>query len=140
MNGKAMRCLGRSLISSISNGRGKRLTVSRASSSLSQILQQIENGSLSAKDAEKMIQTQSTSTSHSVQGGKAPNDVLSSFANLDHSRSKRAGFPEVSLICFQESIYAYSMALIYVMLNLLVSLVGNFCSRKNSLASCCHLG
>ncbi len=97
MNGRTLTLLGRSVTSS-GCGKGRKIVFSatRATSSLSQILQQIENGSLSAKDAEKMIQTQNTSTSQSLQMGKAPNDVLSSFANLDHSRSKRAGFPEVS--------------------------------------------
>ena len=59
-------------------------------SKLSQLLQQIENGSISAKDAETAIGEMNDIKMKT----KTPGESLESFANLDHSRSSRTGFPE----------------------------------------------
>ena len=57
----------------------------RLSSSLIQLLQQVEDGKVSAAQASKLISDGYSQTN---------DELLSSFANLDHSRSMRAGFPE----------------------------------------------
>lgn len=63
-----------------------------STSSLSHILKQIENGSLLAKDAQQIIlQNVSLDTAWNHQ---PIDEKLASFANLDHNRSRRAGFPE----------------------------------------------
>jgi len=57
---------------------------SSGTSTLAQILIQVQDGKLNAVDAAKII-----------QGASQTNDqLLESFANLDHGRSKRTGFPE----------------------------------------------
>lgn len=54
-----------------------------SSSSIASILAEVESGTLSASDAESLLQK------------KQPNNVsLESFANLDHGRTQRTGFPE----------------------------------------------
>lgn len=53
----------------------------RWSSSLVEILLQVQSGQLSIEQAEHRLQT-------------SPNEALRSFANLDHARSGRTGFPE----------------------------------------------
>lgn len=58
------------------------LSCHRFSSSLSSILQQVEKGSISASDAENMIEENKNS------------DSLASFSNIDHNRGDRTGFPE----------------------------------------------
>jgi NCAIR mutase (PurE)-related protein len=57
------------------------------SSSLTEILQQVSDGTLDARQAESMILRSTTSTS-------TPEQTLQSFANLDHTRTGRTGFPE----------------------------------------------
>ena len=57
----------------------------RTFASVADILKQIESGSLSAKDAEPMLSKISMPT---------PDESVRSFANLDHSRANRTGFPE----------------------------------------------
>ena len=54
-------------------------------SSIKEILQDVENGALSVSDAASKIQKISI---------PAPDEALRSFANLDHSRTGRTGFPE----------------------------------------------
>jgi pyridinium-3,5-biscarboxylic acid mononucleotide synthase len=57
---------------------------------LAKILQQVRDGTLSVNDAEKkLIRTTTTQ-----KDSRSPEEVLASFANLDHSRASRAGFPE----------------------------------------------
>ena len=51
---------------------------------LAEILQKVEDGKLSAAHATSMIRGVSQSN----------DELLESFANLDHGRSKRVGFPE----------------------------------------------
>jgi len=94
----SVRTAGRSLRSAFTHEAAKRRFASTDQPSLSQLLQQIENGSLSAKDAEKAMQGINVLGDKHPAGieTKSPNEVLSSFANLDHSRSSRTGFPEVS--------------------------------------------
>lgn len=50
----------------------------------------MKSGSISPEDAEKMIGTMQGKTPTA-----APEETLQSFANLDHTRSGRTGFPEV---------------------------------------------
>jgi NCAIR mutase (PurE)-related protein len=52
---------------------------------LKDILRQVETGKLGADDAASMILRQPAAS---------PDDTLQSFANLDHSRANRTGFPE----------------------------------------------
>lgn len=54
--------------------------------SIADILALVQSGSLSVQDAEKLISTKPT---------KTPEEALQYFANLDHTRSFRSGFPEV---------------------------------------------
>jgi len=58
---------------------------------ISQLLQQVEKGSISANEAEKVIRD----IGELNESGNAPDETLRSFANLDHRRSSRTGFPEV---------------------------------------------
>lgn len=65
--------------------RGSTRLLSRCQSSLTEILRLVETGKLGADEAESMIHRQPSAS---------PDDTLRSFANLDHSRSHRTGFPE----------------------------------------------
>ena len=58
------------------------------SKSIAEILASVKSGSISPQDAENMIGSVPAAA-------KAPEDTLQSFANLDHTRSFRTGFPEV---------------------------------------------
>jgi len=55
--------------------------------SLPEILKQVQEGKLTPDDAHTLITIQRLTT-------KSPEQLLESFANLDHYRSKRTGFPE----------------------------------------------
>jgi NCAIR mutase (PurE)-related protein len=59
---------------------------------VSAILKQVEEGQLSASAAESLL----TNNNDSSKTSSAPTDMggLQSFANLDHKRTKRTGFPE----------------------------------------------
>jgi hypothetical protein len=59
------------------------LSQKRCSSDLLRILEQVKEGSVSPSDAVGFISEETTNE-----------EVLRSFANLDHSRSQRTGFPE----------------------------------------------
>mmetsp|Transcript_12200 Transcript_12200/g.18720 ORF Transcript_12200/g.18720 Transcript_12200/m.18720 type:complete len:301 (+) Transcript_12200:136-1038(+) len=59
--------------------------VRRWGSSLTEVLQLVDSGKLSISEAESKILRLPP---------PPPNEALSSFANLDHSRSRRTGFPE----------------------------------------------
>ena len=86
-------------------GQGSRLarlhlTTCRSLSSTStsaqdvlEILKKVEEGQLSASAAESLL---SGATPHIATASSAPTDMdaLESFANLDHKRTKRTGFPE----------------------------------------------
>jgi len=66
--------------SSSSSGKTKTLT---------EILHQVRDGTISPSDASKLLEGVSSANF------KNNNDpILESFANLDHGRSKRTGFPE----------------------------------------------
>lgn len=56
--------------------------------SLGSILERVRDGTLQPGEAENLIKTNVADLSWS------PEDTLKSFANLDHSRSSRTGFPE----------------------------------------------
>ena len=60
------------------------------------ILKQVEEGQLSASAAESLLTGSGSSISSSSTSSKASSDMdaLESFANLDHKRTKRTGFPE----------------------------------------------
>jgi NCAIR mutase (PurE)-related protein len=73
--------------------RKRYFSVGTSEQSISQILQQMQSGSITAETAENLIVQQQNERKKSVSG-KAPDDVLSSFANLDHSRAQRTRFPE----------------------------------------------
>ena len=76
--------------SAVEGGVGRRALFSSDVTSLSEILRQVREGTLDAKQAESRI------LSHSVQQHTTvnPEQTLESFANLDHSRTGRTGFPE----------------------------------------------
>jgi NCAIR mutase (PurE)-related protein len=52
---------------------------------LSDILRQVQEGTLDVQQAEELI---------SARNQADPEEVLQSFANLDHGRAMRTGFPE----------------------------------------------
>jgi pyridinium-3,5-biscarboxylic acid mononucleotide synthase len=56
-------------------------TSTSSSNSLTAILRQVQSGQLSIDQAQHRLQT-------------SPDETLQAFANLDHARSKRTGFPE----------------------------------------------
>lgn len=58
--------------------------LSSGTSTLTEILIQVQDGKLNAVEAAKIIQGRSQTN----------DELLESFANLDHGRSKRTGFPE----------------------------------------------
>lgn len=62
----------------------------RSMSSIAEILASVKSGSLSIKDAQKLIQDPAKEVAV-----MSPGETLQSFANLDHTRSLRTGFPEV---------------------------------------------
>lgn len=62
----------------------------KSSQTITQILEQLKSGFITTEAAEKMIELQHNTS----RINQDPSDVLSSFANLDHSRSKRTRFPE----------------------------------------------
>ena len=64
----------------------RRLAGCRGSScnSLNDILRRVQDGKLDVQHAEKLILSQKQS----------PDEILKSFANLDHGRAMRTGFPE----------------------------------------------
>jgi NCAIR mutase (PurE)-related protein len=55
--------------------------------SLLETLELVKEGKLQPSEAEIFIK-------NAAHAGKAPEEVLEAFANLDHSRTKRTGFPE----------------------------------------------
>jgi NCAIR mutase (PurE)-related protein len=56
-----------------------------SSSSLSDILRQVQEGNLDVQQAEDLI---------CMRNQTPPEETLQSFANLDHGRAIRTGFPE----------------------------------------------
>jgi NCAIR mutase (PurE)-related protein len=56
------------------------------------ILQHVRDGTMDVAEAQKRLQdsTDATSTTQSITS----NETLASFANLDHDRARRTGFPE----------------------------------------------
>jgi len=61
-----------------------------ASLSLADVLVQVQKGSMSPQEAEQTIASISSANKKPL-----PEATLESFANLDHTRSFRTGFPEV---------------------------------------------
>jgi hypothetical protein len=66
-----------------------------------QLLEKVETGALSPKVAEKELKR---IWKASVEP-REPDETLKSFANLDHRRSSRAGFPEVRRCCISSRIH-----------------------------------
>jgi NCAIR mutase (PurE)-related protein len=54
---------------------------------LANILRSVQDGNMTLDEAEKTIQA-------GIDYNASPEDTLKSFANLDHSRTGRTGFPE----------------------------------------------
>ena len=69
-----------------------RRTVVNKLPSLQSILQMVEQGTLTSSKAEKMILTNTASKNNQIKLN--PADTFESFANLDHTRTSRTGFPE----------------------------------------------
>lgn len=65
--------------------RGQRRQFSSQSPSILNILEQVKSGTLQPSDAQSLI-VNATNPS--------PEDAIAAFANLDHTRSSRTGFPE----------------------------------------------
>jgi len=65
-------------------GRGRRLFSSQGSSLLS-ILEGVQRGEITPSDAQSLIGNATD---------PSPEDAIKAFANLDHTRSSRTGFPE----------------------------------------------
>jgi NCAIR mutase (PurE)-related protein len=55
--------------------------------SLANILRSVQDGNMTLDDAEKTIQA-------GIDCNASPEDTIKAFANLDHSRTGRTGFPE----------------------------------------------
>ena len=55
--------------------------------SLVNILRSVQDGNMTLDEAEKTIQA-------GIDSNASPEDTLKSFANLDHNRTRRTGFPE----------------------------------------------
>jgi hypothetical protein len=71
-----------------------RFSTSNTESAIAELLLKVANGSVSTNEAEIAI----TDMGILNAKGKSPDESLSSFANLDHRRSSRTGFPEVRLL------------------------------------------
>lgn len=65
--------------------RSQRSFTSAPPSGLSEILAQVRDGTLNPSDAEALIKTASDAS---------PEEAIKRFANLDHTRTSRTGFPE----------------------------------------------
>lgn len=68
----------------------RRLVTGKSSSSnstVSDILRQVQRGNLNVTQAEKLLQ-------NAASNNPSPEETLQSFANLDHTRAMRTGFPE----------------------------------------------
>lgn len=63
-------------------------------STLTNILQQVKDGQLHPVEAATMIRNTANDGPASSRQTSSEDDVLKSFANLDHNRSSRTGFPE----------------------------------------------
>lgn len=72
----------------ILSNRNCQHTFNASLSSLSDILSSVKNGTMSPSEAEELISSNNAAT-------ESADDTLRYFANLDHTRSFRAGFPEV---------------------------------------------
>mmetsp|Transcript_16782 Transcript_16782/g.26046 ORF Transcript_16782/g.26046 Transcript_16782/m.26046 type:complete len:317 (+) Transcript_16782:37-987(+) len=88
----AFRTGTRSLLSFGGKHSVRRFVQVRPSSSIASILQSVQDGKLTPAEAEKMLSSETSVMNKSPQ--VSPDDALESFANLDHSRAKRTGFPE----------------------------------------------
>jgi NCAIR mutase (PurE)-related proteins len=107
--------------------------INGGSAAIFEILENIEKGALSPTDAENKLRQfwkASTSAVESSRGTPPPDETLKSFANLDHRRSLRAGFPEVRPdFAFPYFTYVY---ISINNINLLTCVVGYFFIRKDS--------
>jgi NCAIR mutase (PurE)-related protein len=56
--------------------------------SFADLIEKVESGSISASEAKNIFESQNQ------RATKEPSEVLESFANLDHARADRCGFPE----------------------------------------------
>mmetsp|Transcript_20214 Transcript_20214/g.49589 ORF Transcript_20214/g.49589 Transcript_20214/m.49589 type:complete len:306 (-) Transcript_20214:86-1003(-) len=70
------------------NIQGSRCFSSFQGRSLLETLELVKEGKLDPVEAEKILGTSSTKTT------RTPEETLEAFANLDHTRTKRTGFPE----------------------------------------------
>jgi pyridinium-3,5-biscarboxylic acid mononucleotide synthase len=68
------------------------LKFSRSYSSISEVLRLVQTGKLGSDEAESVINNQFINP-HRLTS-RTPDETLESFANLDHGRAKRVGFPE----------------------------------------------
>jgi pyridinium-3,5-biscarboxylic acid mononucleotide synthase len=62
---------------------------------LSDILRNVQQGNIQPDEAERLIQQQQQPAFNQTTAVTTPEDTLLSFANLDHTRAGRTGFPEV---------------------------------------------
>jgi hypothetical protein len=90
-----LRRPGKNVVLTVRRKRQFSKTSIDGNSRLAGILQQVKDGQLHPSEAESMIRNViSDDQSSSSRQTLSPDDVLRSFANLDHTRSARAGFPE----------------------------------------------
>jgi NCAIR mutase (PurE)-related protein len=65
---------------------------------LGEILNQLSQGKLTPSESETMIrrrfESDSSSASSKIESTLSPSELLKSFAEIDHTRSSRTGFPE----------------------------------------------
>jgi len=109
-----------------------RFSTSNTESAIAELLLKVANGSVSTNEAEIAI----TDMGILNAKGKSPDESLSSFANLDHRRSSRTGFPEVRLQDhYWKNAYLHTAVsnLSNFSCSYLTSLVSFFLSRQYSL-------
>lgn len=108
--------------------------INGGSAAIFEILENVEKGALSPTDAENKLR-QFWKASSAVESSRSsvappPDETLKSFANLDHRRSLRAGFPEV-----REDFALPYCTYMYISINninVLTCVVGYFFIRKDS--------
>lgn len=69
--------------------------MSGSSTDLLKLLEDVKNGAMQPSDVEKLIRSGNFQTSGTTAATTtSPEETLQAFANLDHTRSSRTGFPE----------------------------------------------
>jgi hypothetical protein len=84
--GRLGPCAFKHFMTSISSGQTRLFASSSGTSHFVDLLQRVRDGTLNVAEASKLIE--------GLSSNKNNDQVLETFANLDHDRSTRTGFPE----------------------------------------------